>query len=356
MEPHFAKAAERLTNAPLSGDWAGALCAVAKTVGGISCNLFTLSADGKFLSAVAPTLTPDALEKISAGNDRTLKKGESKNPVFKRSDVSAGWSWTEQSFFMDLQAAFGAPHFSALKLNVGLSDSCLVYIPRSQPQENMTQAQRGALHGLASLFESAVHIQLQLERRAISLVLNSWDRAGVAAFHCEPDLTINASSDIGAYAIEDSRILSSKNGKIRVSNSSHREELRKAVLTSCIYSVRIPEVITFPLSSPDGAWNCTLAVMTLPRDRCAAQISTGAILLLLPSMEQNARDRQTLAGLTGAEQEIALLLAGGVSTRGIAQKREVSVSTVQTQIKSINQKLSTRHRGELLTKLKTIFN
>ena len=58
-----------------------------------------------------------------------------------------------------------------------------------------------------------------------------------------------------------------------------------------------------------------------------------------------------LYGLTPAETEVALALAGGMSLAGIAQSRNVSVNTIRTHAARLREKLGVRSQAEIVRKI-----
>jgi len=63
---------------------------------------------------------------------------------------------------------------------------------------------------------------------------------------------------------------------------------------------------------------------------------------------------RNLYGLTRTEADVAVRLAGGECPTDIAERREVAINTVRTQIKSVYQKMGCRRQAELVASVKRL--
>lgn len=89
---------------------------------------------------------------------------------------------------------------------------------------------------------------------------------------------------------------------------------------------------------------------SVPAVFAAVTIDLSAAGLSSPEMPQKL-ELAALYGLTPAETEVALALAGGASHAAIAKSRNVSVNTVRTHAARLREKLGVRSQAEIVRKI-----
>lgn len=97
----------------------------------------------------------------------------------------------------------------------------------------------------------------------------------------------------------------------------------------------------------EHAWSNRGAV---PAVFAAVTIDLSAAGLSSPEVPQKL-ELAALYGLTPAETEVALALAGGTSLAGIAESRHVSLNTVRTHAARLREKLGVRSQAEIVRKV-----
>jgi DNA-binding CsgD family transcriptional regulator len=142
---------------------------------------------------------------------------------------------------------------------------------------------------------------------------------------------------------------------VRAANEASDAALERAIAAAApsIRSV-IPKSTTIALRSADGASVTTAEIFALPND--VRGFGGGPAVGILVETATAARPRQLLQdlGLTGAEADIARLLADGMTLREIAIRRGVSFETVRSQIKSIRGKLGVSRQVEIVSRLRNL--
>jgi DNA-binding CsgD family transcriptional regulator len=91
----------------------------------------------------------------------------------------------------------------------------------------------------------------------------------------------------------------------------------------------------------------------------AMEIHGQCLLLLASRMEKGenpAADIAQALGLTQSEAEVALLVADGLSSREISERRSVSVNTARNQVQSAMTKLGVRRRTELVKAIQKVLS
>ena len=135
--------------------------------------------------------------------------------------------------------------------------------------------------------------------------------------------------------------------RIGAENVSADRALAAAIAAALAGRPSAARIVTVPRPS-GGAW--MVSVMPLPASSPIAAHDGGALVLIVdPASERGVRrdDLATLYGLTGAEADLAIAIAGGAQLHEIAGRRGVKLSTVRSQLLSAMQKMQVRRQADL---------
>jgi len=129
-------------------------------------------------------------------------------------------------------------------------------------------------------------------------------------------------------------------------------ELSLAVALQPVTSDRDAVLRTMTVQRPSGRRPFTLVVRPLLEDRPESTLHDARAVLYISDLELSSqRDAQSLRGrygLTQAEAQLASLLCEGLSLENVAERRNVSIHTVRSQLKQVFAKTGTSRQSELV--------
>jgi DNA-binding CsgD family transcriptional regulator len=357
------RAAQRaIALAPTTGEWSDALEKVAHAAGGRGCHLNCMAPDLGVISSRLGGITQDEVREFSkrqgaspivnlraaAIYDAPLMQ------VTSESDFTTSDEWTQSTFFQDFLTKIDAPYSVFGKLFESGKDSTCVTVLRSKKQGHASDEDKRALALLLPGLRDAVALQRSLDDRAFEIAATGLDYAGIPAIYCDAHLRLISTSDAGERALSHGGLLSVQNGKIRLQDGNQQRRLLRAVsLVSKNDGLEQPHTRLL-LNGASGCAPKVLAVTPIS-DGLTSVFGGRALLLLFDEHNTGAVFASDHAKLTSSEVDIGKLLVRGQTTTEIAQFRSVSRATVQTQIKAMGAKLSSRHRAELLIALQNWF-
>jgi DNA-binding CsgD family transcriptional regulator len=227
---------------------------------------------------------------------------------------------------------------------------------RSHDDAHITSEQREIFSMTALHVRSALctHIALQHDRmRQLTEVLET---LSVAVFICDSTGRVRTLTRAAEALLTTGRGLGMIDGQMCALRSDDAEALRDAIsaVTHCEVSAGSRPLRTVVVRG--NAVPIVVDVFALPSQHSLELLgSTPGVLLVARGVTGGDRRKasvlQVMYGLTDAETEIALRLAGGRTARVIAGERSVAVGTVRAQIKTVMAKMGVRRQVELAARL-----
>lgn len=364
-EQWFATADELYDAAIDHTRWPSALDKLARATGSRSGQLISFGKDCAVPLNLVTNIDPAAAEEFAArgGADPAInprvRAGEQARLLQSRveADFLTPEEWATNRHYREFARPWDIPFICLTPLErqrdcvVGLS------VLRSAREGHIGVDERAVFESLAPHARAAVRMQIALEGNGMALVKGALEGISLAAFVCAKNgrvegLTSQAEAllrrDLGltvrgqwlhAVRDEEDRSLSDAIARVAGRPSRPSAPLMQPVIVHGISAASAPlvlDVMPFPSRSLDFFGRARVFVVV----RGPRGVDTRKAAML-----------RTLYGLSPAETEIALLLARGKTTEAIAHEREVGVSTVRTQIKSLLVKLRVARQAELVVKL-----
>ncbi|GEM_PF-4504747 len=361
--PTFDRVVSALNDAPLEGDWSRALELMANMVGGWSGSIVSCSPHKGILAHVSSGISDDQVrEGVERGGVDPYK-----NPRFQAFSASipmqtvseanftnAG-EWHASEFYRNFAARIDANYSLFAKLDSYYDEITGLFIWRSAAQGSASAQEAAIFSQLLPNIRHALGVQREFDRRSLKVATQAWDRSHVAAFYCDAHLKVFSMSAAAEDAARAGRILQLKRGRLNLVDPRAHRRLGSAVAAACNRVIDGQSEYKLEATGVQPGDSAQFVVAPVNREASGALYSAAALVLLFTECEdaQSSRMEHSIH-LTKAEKDIGRLLLKGYTTRQIADERRSSLSTVQTQIKSMNQKLNVSHRAQLLVKLRVI--
>jgi DNA-binding CsgD family transcriptional regulator len=351
-----------LAEAPISGNWATALEMFAQAVGGWGCHLSSMSASKGLLASITGGISEDMVRGcVEAGGmdpqiNLRAKAIYAAAPmrVGSEADPALASDWTASRYYNEFAKTIDAPYSAFAKLCSDYDETTCVIVLRSSSHGLATATEIGVFDQLLPSLQEALALQIALNRRSLRLAASSWDATDTAAYYCNPHMKILAMSHSGEQLAADGAIVEARRGRLHLVDEASQRRLSKAIAAAADYFSLGTAPWAFDAPSRDGKRCAHITVSPISSERRDMLMSPGALILVFERPRCPQDEDWRWVRLTSAEQDIARLLLEGKSTRSIAEQRGVSLLTIQTQIKTLNQRLNVRHRAELLARLRRI--
>ncbi len=204
---------------------------------------------------------------------------------------------------------------------------------------------------MANEVRIAVNMARQLENQGEKLLSNSLDSMSINAFICNSNGAVCAKTKGAEKAIVENQILDLKNNFLIAKSKEDQKILDAAIAKAVKYGAQS----AICLKGDNSGNMLLLEINLLPQ--------LGWNFNFLPKIIIKIRDKynknilsllQSAYDLTPAEAQVALMFANGNTREYISQKRNSSLQTVRTQLKSIFDKLDIHREAELAAKI-TLF-
>lgn len=196
---------------------------------------------------------------------------------------------------------------------------------------------------------------LELQARSTEQIVEHFS---VATFLCKANGQVLYRNDLAESMLRTSKIFTSRFETVSFNHQKHRE--------------RFSKLLHQAQSAADGKGSFSSGAMRVEDDGAALEMRVlpftfrpdgerdasqpcALVLVMDADCKQfiSPTTLRQLYDLTIAEAEIAILMAQGVLPKEVAEKRQASLLTVRTQIRSINQKMGTNSHAMLATKILT---
>lgn len=227
---------------------------------------------------------------------------------------------------------------------------------RSQKQGHVNERERRVFGAIAPHVRAAVRMQFALEDQGAALLGGVFESLSLPAFLCDRSGRVQLMTPAAEAMVSDGQTLQLRNAKLIAVDDAGDKALSDAIdaaardgslaaraTRSVIVRSRIP---TRP--------PLVLDVTRLPARTLEFGLKSQILVMPQSQAGGDARRRVLLQGvynLTGAEIDVAMRLLQGAAAETIADARQVSVSTIRAQIKSILAKLGVTRQIEFVARI-----
>jgi DNA-binding CsgD family transcriptional regulator len=228
---------------------------------------------------------------------------------------------------------------------------------RSEKQGHIQSREREVFTALAPHVRAAIRMQMVLEGQGTAMLTGALDALSLAAFICDGRGDVKSLTRAAEAIVTAGRGLQLRLGRLLPSKAGDQRALQEALDRAILASphLRTPMLQTLVITdTPTCGPPLVLDVIRLPLRTQNFNFSARALVVVRggrSSADDRAHLLQTAYGVTVAEAEIALRIAGGRTLEQIATERAVSVTTVRTQLKSLFGKLGVSRQAELVIRL-----
>jgi DNA-binding CsgD family transcriptional regulator len=298
-------------------------------------------------------LTKIALKVCRETNRKILDRQEiASDTAFKRSDFYQNFVRYENYFHT----------IGALGFSKGRDAGYSLSINRPKQTGMFSVEEANWLDSLAPHLDCALEIHLKLSRLQTETILhrNALQSIGCGCFQVDRSLQITWMDAAGAALLQQNKVLTTWEGKLRVADESADHKLKEAVERVVqseldAQSAVLPQVrVLLEVPSAFGPQALWVLPFTLPR----LSVRRNSALVIV----QNREDRRSsfelnleyLKGrchLTPAEYRVASLIVKGFTVQEISEKLHRSVGTIRYQLKQVLHKTGSRRQSELVAKV-----
>lgn len=352
----IAIAQKAIAQAPASGDWEGALKHVAEAIGAWGCHLNRTSPSRGLLASKRGGISSDFVREFEKRKGTRPELNLRAKALYSipclracaEDDFVDADGWIHSSYFQDFLLKFDAPFSVFGKLFESTKDVTSVFALRSLKQGPASANDKKAMNYLLPSLQAAVGMQEMLEQRGLTIAARSLDHIGSAAIFCDASLNVTAISATSEKDEREGQYLSIRGNKVCLAQARDHFKLEQVARATEGFAVNTAIRVT----NKTGVRQRTLRIASAIEPDSTSGFNAKLVLLLLDDEAPVASEKNGAVQLTPAEIEIAKQLISGRTTRSIAESRNVSITTVQTQIKSIAGKFGAGHRGALLAALR----
>lgn len=367
-DEHWLKLADNFSNAALgASSWDLALAGLAEACGARGGQLIGFGADAaipfNLVTGADPQMGPD-LVSVNGGDPKVNPRVRaaltaSELQVLVDNDYVVDDEMIRPGPYADMCRKYDFPF--VCQTNLIKEDGLLIGLAvlRTSRQGHITREDRDAFKVIAPHVRAAVRTQMILEGRGAELLAGALESMSFAAFACDRHGRVRAMTPTAEKLARENSSVRLKLGYLQA--ASHADDL---VLCEAIYEAahrsgpkktRLVRTVVLHRKPGNNSAPLLLDVIALPPQ--PLEFTSAARVLIVArgnrtDAAQNTFLLQTAFGLTGAEAEVALLLAGGHSIETISLRRAVSDSTIRSQIKSVFSKLGISRQMELAALLK----
>lgn len=367
-DEHWLKLTDNFNAAALgSSSWETALTELAEACGARSGQLVGFGSDAavpfNLMTEIDPQIAIDFVA-MNGGDPKVNPRVRAglAAPTLKvlaDDDYIVGDEMTRPSLYVDVCRKYDIPFICQTNL---IKDQQLLIglaVLRTARQGHITGEDRDAFKAIAPHVRTAVRTQIALEGRGPELLSSAMESMSMAAFVCDRLGRVRTMTQDAERLVRDGNVLQLKLGYFRAALPADDVALSRAIYEAANgfgpQKAQLLRTVVVRRKSREFNTPLVLDVIALPAH--AHEFTFAARVLIVArgnrtSAAQSALVLQTAFGLTGAEAEVALLLAAGHAVEAIARRRAVADSTVRSQVKSIFSKLGISRQMELAALLK----
>lgn len=349
---HHDRAVRALREAPFDAShWAVALDGVAAACGAASAQLLSFG-ECRFAPIVAPGFSPAEIEDFVSldGANPIINHGlravqkSTLHEIISDAQYLDDRQRRSDRLYNEFFFRFDGHHVASgtVARNPGATCNINLFLPHRTG--GLDDDARGALRRLLPHFTEALRLTTRLEGMAAALASGIWDELGEAALLCDAAARVIHANAEAERLLESGDIIQAHHG----------------LLTSRAAAVptRLGDAIALAVASGGEARAQSLIVRAtrhgptlidvVPLPAMSGLLSPLALVLIrgdASDMQIDARLVEAAFGLTSAERSVAEGLLERLSSAEIAQRRKVSIETINSQIKAILAKTGCENRG-----------
>lgn len=355
--------ADVFNEAAFTGDWLGALSALARATGSRVGQLVGLgSAQAKPFNWVTELgqdyieeflaldgTNPDVNPFVRAASKAVPLQVVASADIFTRKELKRNFFIATHNARHDLQHICLTPLIKDGQMEVGLA------VIRSASQGEIESQQRAAFTAIAPHVRAAVRTQIALENQGAALMAGALEALSLTAFICDRQGIVRAMTPSAELIVSDGKLLKLKSNYLNAACSLDTHILTDAIrrATGGLTTLEMPISSTI-LIRDQLAQPSVLQVLALPRRDFAFGFEPRALVVVRTPQSNNDSAKlllNTVYGLTAAEVDISIRLVDGKSPEQIAIERNASLGTVRAQIRSIYDKCGVNRFSEFAAKL-----
>lgn len=358
-DDHWLEISDLFGAAALGDGWGPALNRFADACGGAHGQLIGVSAEPAIRFNWLPRMGPAALDEfVEIGGAEPAKNPRARMGL--RLPVLEAWHEADcvveaepglGGSYADYCRRYDIPHGSQTNLVRDKSGLISLAVLRTRAQGLPDAEDRRAFEALAPQARAAVKFQLALEGRSAELLAGTLEGLGRPAFVCD-SLGLVRDMTPQAEALLHSGVLRLRHGRLSIdeSQAGRRLEVAVARAQSGVFAPGQERTATIVLRRHDLGLVEVVDVIALPRAHYAFGFEPRVLIVARgPGRRQDEIEQllQDAYALTASEARIAVRLGGGESPDALALTRQVSPSTIRTQLRSIYQKMDLNRQVEL---------
>ena len=222
---------------------------------------------------------------------------------------------------------------------------------RSRADGPSTEAARALMGEVAPHVRDAVMLAMMLEEQGPRLVAGALEAMSITAFVCDIQGDVRAMTasaealvgQAGPLGVAQSRLTGAAPGDGAALDRALAVAVSTGVGATLVVGRPAAPLMVSIVALPKRAWNFRFAPAALAIVRAPRAGGTLAAELL-----------RALYGLTQSEAEVACAFLDGRSRDAIARERQVSLATVQSQMKAIFQKVGVNREADLAIRLASL--
>lgn len=228
---------------------------------------------------------------------------------------------------------------------------------RSHKEGSTSQEQLKRFQTVAPFVHMATKVQTQLQGQGPLLLAEAFEAMSLSAFVCDAEGRILANTPSAETLFSDGWLLKQL-GHLTGGDGVNASLLRRAI-SRCGRRglVGLPRCESVVLRAPLKPEPLVLDVTSIA-EPSRNIFQRRRVLVLARRSRYSGHNRIAILracfGLTQAEAGIAVAILGGLDRQSISRSRGVSAGTVQTQMKSIFQKVHVRRESELVAVLSRV--
>lgn len=210
-------------------------------------------------------------------------------------------------------------------------------------------AELDALGWIAPHVQDAVRLQLALEGHGAQVLSGSLDILGAAAFICTADGQVRRMTAAAEALARSGAHLGVVHGRLGAAHPQDKARFEAALGRAGRERMWNPRSTQLLLRSRLDGSVLVCEIAPLPLKDFPMGLA-GAVLVIARPPRSGAPSSEALQGafgLTPAECQVALAIAGGLSPADVARQRGASTGTVRSQLKSVAAKLGVSRQAEI---------
>lgn len=349
--------------AALNGDWAPALNRFADACGGAHGQMIGVNAEPAIRFNWLPRMDATALDQfVETGGAEPAKSPRARMGL--RLPVLEAWHDADCDVesepglggsYVDFCRRYDIPHGSQTNLMRDQSGLISLTVLRTKAQGLPDADDRRAFEALAPLARSAVKFQMALEGRSAALLTGALEELGRPAFVCDGLGLVRAMTSQAEILLQGGAVRL-RHGRLSADECQAGRRLEAAIarVQSGDLAPGQERTTTIVLRNEDTRLVEVVDVIALPKADYTFGFEPRVLIVARgPGRRQGEIEKllQEAYALTASEARIAARLGDGESPDTIAQSRQVSPTTIRTQLRSIYQKMDLNRQAELAARV-----